>query len=750
MPWRQAPMRLRRPRAAEPLTERAAQMAAFVEIARSAQLSSTAAASLRTAELVTRAALAGGATPVSGPRVSLPAGLGGAVIGHQAAMTAYAPPHGAHAMTPAAPTAPGAGAAREVRGFAPVWATTAQSTSSIAAVAEARPAGIAHLGWADRWLARFAGASPDSLAALDAGSERLPAMPRALAAGSPEIVFVVPRAESAQRHADAMGEAGPVPRRAPGSRPAAAMPTVAPAQPVSAPQAALRIADDEATPDAVLHAIARAARPGVRDVRPPRAATAPTGGEVAFTAPGAPAMVDAPALPTVADRVARAVPVAPAAGLHAQLASSPMAPALTSVLGLPAAPAFDPRALYPAGALAAYLSGASSAPTLTRFAAPALTRFAAPTHAHFGTLGEALDVAGPAGVSTRAPEQTLVAPAPGARDAQRDVDVAAAASPRATAAAAAQASTIAARAEQARWQVHAPLLATPTFAGEMNDDFDGATATTSPVPGPIGTRQLAELGATGPATAEARGLAAPLVAAPEMSWTARPGGTAERSQQMAIARERAAADLAFDFVSPELVLAARVYGFGPAEAAQASRLAVQGHGGLSAMASTLDLTFLRQLQATESAAPRGEAAVAGGARATAPAGAPAGQAPIARPSRVAPLEHADVPATVSSLAASAPAQPVVTAYPLAAPPSAASAGAAAGTVFGVERRLPRGAFLWPAGAVGAMDLQAQVPGGRRGPADRCARDPRRQRGGVDGHVRRTVEPGGHRRCRRRR
>src|SRR5207342_2402772 len=73
------------------------------------------------------------------------------------------------------------------------------------------------------------------------------------------------------------------------------------------------------------------------------------------------------------------------------------------------------------------------------------------------------------------------------------------------------------------------------------------------------------------------------------------GMVAERARTWSVAQERSSADLSFDFVPPELVLAARVYGLGPAEAAQALRLAVAGPGQLAAMASTVDRTFVQAL-----------------------------------------------------------------------------------------------------------------------------------------------------------
>jgi hypothetical protein len=104
---------------------------------------------------------------------------------------------------------------------------------------------------------------------------------------------------------------------------------------------------------------------------------------------------------------------------------------------------------------------------------------------------------------------------------------------------------------------------------------------------------------------------------------------------------------------------------------------------MSAMASALDLTFLRQLHvASETgAAPEVAGAAPGAAITRSPDG--------------------------SRIAATAPAMTPITAWPTA--PEAPAA--ASGTVFGVERRLPRGAFLWPAGVVAALDLRAELPEG---------------------------------------
>ncbi|HEU4611529.1 MAG TPA: hypothetical protein VFS15_05610, partial [Kofleriaceae bacterium] len=138
---------------------------------------------------------------------------------------------------------------------------------------------------------------------------------------------------------------------------------------------------------------------------------------------------------------------------------------------------------------------------------------------------------------------------------------------------------------------------------------------------------------------------------------AAPGMIADRAQAWSVAQERSAADLAFDFVPPELVLAARVYGLGPAEAAQAARLAVSGSGQLAAMAGTVDRMFVQAM--TIEAEKRGER----GRIATA---YPAGEREVAAP---------------------------------------------AATTFGIDRRAPRGAFLWPAASTAALGLSAPTPDG---------------------------------------
>jgi hypothetical protein len=359
------------------------------------------------------------------------------------------------------------------------------------------------------------------------------------------------------------------------------------------------------------------------------------------------------AKPTLADEIARSAPAAPTAGLHAGLASSPMAPALAGILPMQSAPVFDPRALFAGGLLSAYVGGA-----MARGFTPGMP-------AAFAELAGSPDVLG---VAARAPGVEYVAPmtsdAPATREGGLDAETVAA--PGRAAAAASMLS------------VRSPVLASAPFI----------EATRSPI-----GELAAPMPAPGRAAATTPSYESPLTQVDAAAWSPRPGMTAELAQGFAIGHERAAADLAFDFVAPEQVLAARVYGFGAVEAAQAARLAVAGPAGLSAMASALDLTFLRQLHVASETAGSAEAGAAPqrAAQVTAPP----------RTAAVAGITHAPDGSRI------APAMTPITAWPTA--PEAAAA--ATGTVFGVERRLPRGAFLWPAGVVAALDLRAELPEG---------------------------------------
>ena len=120
---------------------------------------------------------------------------------------------------------------------------------------------------------------------------------------------------------------------------------------INPPSEPIRRFDDEAeTPDDVFAAIAAAASRGRASALRTPAASAPS-------PDAAPVAAQAADRPVLADLVAHSVPSAPGAGLSAQLASSPFAPALRHVLSLPSVASFDVRALFGAALGVTYLAG---------------------------------------------------------------------------------------------------------------------------------------------------------------------------------------------------------------------------------------------------------------------------------------------------------------------------------------------------------------------------------------------------------
>jgi hypothetical protein len=368
--------------------------------------------------------------PIVGPRVAMPAGLGGlvtsmetaqavarpmlqrepmtsspfamplaafqssAVAGFQSSAVAGLPSSAAAGLQSSAAAGFEPSAAASGGTFAPVWA--ARPASALAAVAAAPVRGVDHLTWSDRWLARFAGASPVALQSFDNGAESIAPSLRTLSVGAPEIVYVHPTLGPAAIAATAA--------RSPVVAPLAerARPTIA----APRPSAPLRIDDGEAVPDAVFAAIAAAAAAPA-----PRGPSAPTPvgaqpstptsvRETVRETPRETAPVMAPVMApvdlvaargpaSVADLAAISVPTAPDAGLASGLASSPMAAALAAVMPMTSAPVFDPRALRGAAVAEAYLGG-----LLARAASPVGVLTGAPTMMNLAAAGVS-----PAGMS---------------------------------------------------------------------------------------------------------------------------------------------------------------------------------------------------------------------------------------------------------------------------------------------------------------------------------------------------------------
>jgi len=576
---------------------------------------------LRVVELLARTSASGGTIESSrGPRVVMPAGLGGLVsmVERTTSPVARAP-----GMRVPAAFAQGPGVApRAEMARVPAMTWLAQGsaplapTSALGSAMHATPAALHHVAWSDRWLARFAGAQPQSLDVFTAGSS---AEPRTLllAGSAPGAIFVAPsEAESA------------------------------PTTP-SRSDVVRRYDDAAETPDDVLFAIAAAAT-GSRPGRTSAAKAAPAPAATAYNP-----MAET-ARETLADLVAHAAPSAPGAGLSAQLASSPFAPALRHVLPLGAAPSFDVRSLFGSSVGATYLAGLLASPTDEISIARSL-----PAWAGIGTdqmtsiapFESTRDVAGF--------EPTYVAPTTEAEGGEGERAAAAPLTTLRSALLAFDVETLASAAGTAPMtHVSAPGAATsPTLARTM-----------------LETLSLPMLGDAAamrePGTIDIAGVTAHVP-----SYGA-PGMIADRAHAWSVAQERSTADLAFDFVSPELVLAARVYGLGPAEAAQAARIAIAGPGQLTAMAGAVDRTFV---QAMAIEAERRQ-----------------GRSPITTAYPVVALADGTTSPQTSQTTQYAPTP---------------SAFAASPSAFGVERRTPRGSFLWPAATTAALGLSAPMPDG---------------------------------------
>ncbi len=648
--------------------------------------------SLRTIELMARTAASGGSFESShGPRLMMPAGLGGLVstIEHTSAESAAT--RGMSSVAARAALSSDAARAEQLRGefaraqasgmtaqaaraagFAPevlraleaarpavrvpqlsYVAPRAATTTALGATAAAEPAALQHVAWADRWLGRFAGAKSQSLDAFAAASAGTPELRfAALASAAPNAVFVAPAfaRAAAATELPAMFSPGAAAAGALAARelPSAAMPIVAPAE---APPV-VRIDDDAETPDELLAAISQAAT----RVRSAPATPAPMPSQAAPTAAAAADAMRAFERDTLADLVAHAVPGAPGAGLAAQLASSPFAPALRHVMPLAASPSFDVRSLFGGGLSMTYLAG---------LLAPA-TREIAITDAL--PTWPSWDAPAAESLAREVPELAMPVVAP--------VEPA-----------------IAGEGEQLAEQLTTVRSALLSWTAE-SVDMGGRSETRVSAPS-VSMSEPARMPAAYAAmesmamptlgeTAALRELGAIDLAGTtaHASSYAAPGALADRAQSWSVAQERSSADLSFDFVPPELVLAARVYGLGPAEAAQAARLALAGPGQLSAMAGAVDRTFV-QAFAIEQERRTGKAVTA--------------------------YPTASSTATSNTTTAS-------TATPSAdeAPAARTASSSLAGTAFGVARRAPRGAFLWPSAAVAALGLHASAPDGDHG------------------------------------
>ncbi len=714
-----------------PLAALAPELAAIVGARpeRAAQAIGELSEALRAAELMSHATASGRAFETTrGPRLMMPAGLGGlvATVDH-----AHAIERSAGTVVVAAPIGMTGMARREV-GIASAsprmrddlrvptlsWVTagggananiaTGAPTSALGATAAASPSALQHVAWADRWLARFAGATPASLAALDGASTMSPML--GIANAAPGAVFVAPTFDSpagGAARAAAMGaNAFEMFAASTAAAPAAAAPAAtsqfsslqlsslpssssslpsqssSPASSASASLSAaaptlMRFDDTQETPDDVFAAISASAS----RARGAQAAQAAASRGVALPEP----TLSVPTAPgpsdrgSYADAIAHAVPAAPNAGLAAQLASSPFAPALRHMLPMPSAATFDVRALFGGALSATYLAGILGASAREIASVPSGVPWS-PLSGDVASIGAsgsmtAMTALGamPGAATREAPEwdATYVAPelpagvAPGLDASGTAI---------ADGEAPAMSQLVASRVVQSQPQfvqqmpalttLRSALLAWDVELPAMQVAAQMPTQLASQAPGSFATTAASSAAASptssaGTARSMIDAMTMPMLGdsptAPGASamWSA-PGMVADRAQSWSVAQERSAADMSFDFVTPELVLAARVYGLGPAEAAQAARLAIAGPGQLTAMAGMVNRTFVQAMAADTqrreamraiSAYPESESAAP--SMATTPASR------VMSPSQLASLSTSAAPAPFASSSASA-------------------------------------------------------------------------------------------------
>ena len=481
----------------------------------------SAAAARRAVELLAMSALAGGdlTAPSSGPRVVMPAGLGGLVAASHMSRAVHEP------LSGAAPARRGrAGRASRGGSFA------------------SRPAALDHLLWSDRWLARFAGATSGALDSFDMA--RVSVSMRAGVATDWQPAWLSPTPGRRGSGASAMAETAG---------------RAAPARILTAPV----LDDDQPVSDDVLGAIAAAAASERhRRQRPSKVRRA------------GPAEPMGPFRLPAADRALARVAMPRAAGLGPSLGASPIAALLANLLDSPAQPTFDARPLSSRSVSDFLARGAAPARPSTPLAVQLARR--AP-----GSIWLSMPSAGPAPWRSIAASATSAAASPFA-----------AALPARTATGA-----TAALGGRPALSLVAPG-ADPTSLATSSSASAGAVAT-----------QLATAGDAITARGGRGGLAAGLLSG--SLGAARPGSIGGEAESFARRRSLAVADLSLDFLSPEVLVAARSFGFGPIDAVRAQRLAASGRPEMARLASMVDQVFVAALAPGQTAAAEERTAIAG-------------------------------------------------------------------------------------------------------------------------------------------
>ena len=192
------------------------------------------------------------------------------------------------------------------------------------------------------------------------------------------------------------------------------------------------------------------------------------------------------------------------------------------------------------------------------------------------------------------------------------------------------------------------------------------------------------------------------------------GAVGQLARRFGLERTHAASDLSLDFIEPEILAAARVYGFGPNEAARANRLAHQDETNLSALSDSVAMTFVAAVAGSQGAhGSRGSELARGGQSAV--AGAPTTSATAAASVTTAPVDdsaRAALDATAQASGAGAndrSGDDLVAGGDTLSRAAHLLPGQFSLPVSGSSVRA-RGATLWPTAALNSLSIEARRAG----------------------------------------
>lgn len=534
-------------------------------------------------------------TPASGPRMLMPAGLGGLAASVATAQrVGVSQPNYVASRT--AQTAPSM-AALDVG---------ARSEGALASIERSAPRALAHVAWSDRWLGRFAGAAPTQLASFAAASTMRSEQ-------APSVIYVAPRMNPILANGQGPGAlAGPglVLDRRPVVQPVVqnvdlqnrvGTAELAPTMAVTAAEGAhgrvaeaVRYDDDAQTPDDVFAAIASsvaASRTRGRDAERARAVASnaetpsslPTNANVANTVSNA----SDGTFTGSSHAIAMNAPSIAGAGFSAGLAGSPFAPGLrdAGIVGPDVeAASFDVRAMFTAALVEAFFRGeygnvgaTTQEPTNDVGVFARTVQDFAPTWLAPATRIRTVPVADTEGLGTSTSGAMPIA-------APRSAP---AVSTHTTAAGSALATDPVYGGERAERTAAAPVATRIVSLSDADIGSDAYEVVELAVPAAFAASAVPARGDFGGAVPTR------YESSVDNRVDYRLGAIGRSASAWSVSQQNASTDLMLDFLPPELVVAAQAYGLSPQAALVAARLSAAGPAAIAGLASQVDLAFLQ-------------------------------------------------------------------------------------------------------------------------------------------------------------